>query len=40
MGLQQHPRLSGALSQLSGIMQYVIVDCNQPKVLLSQEISF
>jgi sensor histidine kinase YesM len=34
------PRLSGALSQLSGIMQYVIVDCNQPKVLLSQEISF
>ncbi|MGQ0739067.1 MAG: sensor histidine kinase [Bacteroidota bacterium] len=34
------PRLSGALSQLSGIMQYVIVDCNQPKVLLRQEINF
>ncbi len=35
-----NPRLSGALSQLSGIMQYVIVDCNQPKVLLNQEINF
>jgi two-component system LytT family sensor kinase len=34
------PRLSGALSQLSGIMQYVIVDCNQSKVLLKQEINF
>jgi sensor histidine kinase YesM len=34
------PRLSGALQQLSGIMQYVIVDCNQPKVLLKQEINF
>ena len=34
------PRLSAALSQLSNIMQYVIVECNQPKVLLSQEISF
>lgn len=34
------PRLTVALSQLSGIMQYVIVDCNQPKVLLGQEIVF
>jgi LytS/YehU family sensor histidine kinase len=34
------PRLSGALSQLSNIMQYVIVDCNQPKVLLRQEVNF
>lgn len=33
-------RLSDALSQLSSIMHYVIVDCNQPKVLLSQEINF
>jgi Histidine kinase len=35
-----NPRLSSALSQLSNIMQYVIVDCNQPKVLLKQEINF
>jgi sensor histidine kinase YesM len=34
------PRLSTALSQLSNIMQYVIVECNQPKVLLRQEINF
>jgi sensor histidine kinase YesM len=34
------PLLSAALSQLLNIMQYVIVDCNQPKVLLRQEISF
>jgi sensor histidine kinase YesM len=34
------PRLSAALSQLSNIMQYVIVECNQPKVLLRQEINF
>lgn len=33
-------KLSQALHQLSSIMQYVIVDCNQPKVLLSQEINF
>ena len=33
-------RLSAALDQLSNIMKYVIVDCNQPKVLLSQEINF
>ncbi len=33
-------KLSGALHQLSNIMRYVIVDCNQPKVLLSQEINF
>lgn len=33
-------KLSDALHQLSNIMRYVIVDCNQPKVLLSQEISF
>ncbi|MDZ4796350.1 MAG: histidine kinase [Bacteroidota bacterium] len=33
-------KLSVALHQLSNIMQYVIVDCNQPKVLLSQELSF
>ncbi len=33
-------KLSNALSQLSNIMQYVIVECNQPKVLLSQEIIF
>ena len=32
--------LSGALSQLSAIMRYVITDCNQPKVLLSQEVNF
>lgn len=34
------PQLPVALSQLSNIMQYVIVDCNQAKVLLSQEINF
>jgi sensor histidine kinase YesM len=34
------PKLTEALSQLSNIMQYVIVDCNQPKVLLSQEVNF
>jgi sensor histidine kinase YesM len=34
------PKLSTALHQLSNIMQYVIVDCNQPKVRLAQEISF
>ena len=33
-------KLSDALHQLSYIMRYVIVDCNQPKVLLSQEVSF
>jgi LytS/YehU family sensor histidine kinase len=33
-------KLAGALHQLSNIMRYVIVDCNQPKVLLSQEINF
>ncbi|MEO6254486.1 MAG: histidine kinase [Ferruginibacter sp.] len=33
-------KLSEALRQLSNIMRYVIADCNQPKVLLSQEISF
>lgn len=33
-------KLSGALHQLSNIMQYVIVDCNQSKVLLDQEIKF
>jgi len=33
-------RLSVALDQLSNIMKYVIVDCNKPKVLLSQEINF
>jgi sensor histidine kinase YesM len=33
-------KLPGALHQLSSIMRYVIVDCNQPKVLLSQEINF
>lgn len=33
-------KLQEALSQLSNIMQYVIVDCNQPKVLLSQEVGF
>ncbi len=33
-------KLSEALLQLSNIMQYVITDCNKPKVLLSQEISF
>lgn len=33
-------KLPGALHQLSNIMRYVIVDCNQPKVLLSQEINF
>lgn len=33
-------KLSVALSQLSNIMRYVIVDCNQPKVLLNQEVNF
>lgn len=33
-------KLPEALLQLSNIMQYVITDCNKPKVLLSQEISF
>jgi len=33
-------KLSTALSQLSNIMQYVITDCNQPKVMLAQEIKF
>lgn len=33
-------KLPAALHQLSNIMQYVIVDCNQPKVLLSQEVNF
>ncbi|MEP6712430.1 MAG: sensor histidine kinase [Ferruginibacter sp.] len=33
-------RLSGALSQLADIMRYVITDCNQPKVLLRQEVNF
>jgi len=33
-------KLPVALHQLSNIMQYVIVDCNKPKVLLSQEVSF
>lgn len=33
-------KLSDALHQLSNIMRYVIVDCNQSKVLLSQEINF
>lgn len=33
-------RLPVALSQLSNIMQYVIIDCNQAKVLLRQEINF
>lgn len=33
-------KLSQALDQLSNIMRYVIIDCNQPKVLLEQEIRF
>ena len=33
-------KLSDALHQLSNIMRYVIVDCNQPKVLLEQEVKF
>lgn len=33
-------KLADALYQLSNIMSYVIIDCNQPKVLLSQEVSF
>jgi two-component system, LytTR family, sensor kinase len=33
-------KLSPALHQLSNIMQYVLVDCNRPKVLLKQEILF
>jgi two-component system, LytTR family, sensor kinase len=33
-------KLSDALDQLSNIMRYVIVDCNQPKVHLGQEINF
>lgn len=35
-----NPKLSDALSQLSNIMRYVIVDCNQAKVLLQQEVNF
>ncbi|HEX5654710.1 MAG TPA: histidine kinase, partial [Chitinophagaceae bacterium] len=35
-----NPRLTEALAQLSNIMQYVIVDCNGPRVLLSQELNF
>ncbi len=34
------PKLSDALDQLSNIMRYVIVDCNQPKVMLDQEMRF
>ncbi len=34
------PLLVTALNQLENIMQYVIVDCNKPVVLLKQEISF
>jgi sensor histidine kinase YesM len=34
------PALLPALNQLENIMQYVIVECNKPKVLLAQEISF
>jgi sensor histidine kinase YesM len=33
-------RLSAALQQLHNIMQYVMNDCNEPRVLLWQEISF
>ncbi|MEO5563000.1 MAG: sensor histidine kinase [Chitinophagaceae bacterium] len=33
-------KLSIALQQLSNIMQYVIVECNQPKVSLQKEIDF
>lgn len=35
-----NPRLPAALQQLSNIMQYVIVECNQPKVSLQKEIDF
>lgn len=34
------PKLETALAQLQNIMQYVIVDCNRPRVLLRNEISF
>jgi LytS/YehU family sensor histidine kinase len=37
---QNNIKLSAALHQLSNIMQYVIVDCNQPKVLMSEEVIF
>jgi Histidine kinase len=40
LAMRNSIKLSGALNQLSNIMQYVIVDCNQPKVLLSQEVNF
>jgi hypothetical protein len=40
LAMRNSVKLSGALHQLSNIMQYVIVDCNQPKVLLSQEVNF
>ncbi|MBC7938023.1 MAG: histidine kinase [Rhizobacter sp.] len=33
-------KLPGALSQLSVIMEYVITDCNKPKVLLAEEVRF
>lgn len=35
-----NPNLPTALNQLSNIMQYVITDCNRPKVLLNQELDF
>jgi two-component system, LytTR family, sensor kinase len=35
-----NPRLPRALQQLSNIMHYVIVECNQPKVSLQKEIDF
>ena len=40
LAISNNGKLPVALHQLSNIMQYVIVDCNQPKVLLSQEINF
>lgn len=35
-----NPLLVTALNQLENIMQYVVVDCNKPAVLLHQEIRF
>jgi sensor histidine kinase YesM len=40
LAMRNSVKLSAALHQLSNIMQYVIVDCNKPKVLLSQEVNF
>jgi len=37
---RNNKRLPGALQQLQNIMQYVIIECNRPKVALQKEIDF